>query len=119
MKKPEVRRANLAEMKLFFGEDQPIPTGKFWGIFIDNEIVGVGGYTVQSEGCFVFTNLTPSAREYPMHILRCAKRIMKDFEQSGRREMLVIQDADEVTSERWITAFGFTQRPDGLWSKGV
>jgi N-acetylglutamate synthase-like GNAT family acetyltransferase len=113
--KPVVRRATLEDLKEVW-PGEVIPSGKFWLGEIEGEIVAVGGLARSSVGRWqLFCDLSDPAREYPIHLARMGKRVMDDWNRTGRKTLFAVQDKEEPTANRWLLSLGFEQQSDTLW----
>ena len=117
MSAPEITHAKLADLHKHYG-DRVLPTGKYWIGKLDGKILGVGGYFYNGAECCVFLDLTEEAEQYPVHLVRMGKRVIKDWEQSRNRSLSVMQDESKATSKRWLESLGFVKQGNtALWRK--
>ena len=78
---------------------------------LDGKIIGIGGLAIVRGRYYAFLDLRDEARDYKMHIMRGAMRILSQAKQSGVRFIFAEADQNECKSDAWLRRLGFKPDP--------
>jgi len=118
MKKPNCRVATAEDIKLFWNDDDDIPTMHARVGLIDGEIAGIGGIHKSKDNRWVaFFDLTDIGRPYKFTIFREIKKVFKWADDRGIIFIYADRDMEEMSSKRLLQALGFEKQ--GLLYKRI
>jgi hypothetical protein len=93
-----------------FSDLSPKPSVRAWVAEKDNQIIALGGLALVRGRWFAFLDLKPEARQYKMHIMRSALRLLAQARADDIRYIYANIGPDEPKAEAWLHRLGF--RPD-------
>lgn len=102
---PVVRPATMNDLARFYGE-KPKRTMRAWVMILGDEIIGVGGvkYPGGMHQPFLFSDIKPEAKQYPMAMVKGALQGLKAL---GAARILAIASPEEPNSIKLLTLLGF------------
>ena len=106
----KVRVASKEDIEAY-SDMAPKPTLKAWAGEVDGEIVALGGIAFAKGRWFAFCDLKEGAKDYPMTIMRTAKKVFEYAREKNIRFVYAEADPDEPKAVRWMESLGFQLDP--------
>lgn len=101
-----VRRATKADLEAFSDMENK-PTLRAWVGDLDGEIIAIGGLAVFKGRYYAFIDLKPEARQFKIHIMRSAKRMLAEAKRSGIKYIYAECSPVEPKASAWLARLGF------------
>lgn len=106
----EIRRATAYDVALFYGASNPPKTSlRGVSIYVDGEVLGIGGVSMSIGGPVAFMNIKPEAVSHPLLIMKASRWMINNVFILFRCPIYAFRDASFENSERYLKSLGFNQ----------
>jgi hypothetical protein len=105
-----VRPATRADIESYAGRPSAQTIRAIVGE-LDGEIIAIGGLAIVKGRYYAFLDLKEEARQYKMHIMRTAIRMLTEARRTGVRFIFAEADQSECKSVAWLRRLGFKPDP--------
>lgn len=110
MEKITVRPATRADIEVFAGRSNNETIRGFVGE-LNGKVIAIGGLAQVKGRQYAFIDLHDEVRNYKMHIMRAAIRLLQDASDRGVRFIYAQADQEEPKSDAWLKRLGFEPDP--------